>query len=320
MRTYYPPLEPYINYQLAVDALHVLYVEECGNPNGLPILFIHGGPGAGCSPEHRRFFNPHHYRIILFDQRGSGRSTPHAELRQNTTPDLINDIETIRQHLQIEKWVIFGGSWGSTLGLIYAETHSEKVLGLILRGIFLCRQQDIDWFYQKGANYIFPEYWSDYLAPVPTEQQHDLVKAYYQLLTSQDKEIALNAAKSWSVWEGRCSTLLINEHIVHDFADPYFALSFARIECHYFINHIFLAENYIIQNANCLHNIPGIIIHGRYDIVCPFNNAWTLHQAWPTAELKIIANAGHAASEPGIFDALITATDDMALKFKENYL
>ncbi|MBI3345382.1 MAG: prolyl aminopeptidase [Gammaproteobacteria bacterium] len=312
MLTLYPDIKPYVQHSLAVDPQHVLHVEECGNPQGLPVLFVHGGPGAGCEPYHRRFFDPNVYRIILFDQRGCGRSVPHAELAGNNTQALVSDIERIRDHLGIERWVLFGGSWGSTLALVYAETHPERVLGLILRGIFLCRPREIRWFYQEGANHIFPDYWQDFLRPIPEKERDDLLHAYYRVLTGADEIARMAAAKAWSLWEGRTLTLLENRSVVDHFSDPRTALSLARIECHYFAHDSFLAPNQILRDAHRLHNIPGVIVHGRYDIVCPLESAWDLHKAWPQAEFKIIPNAGHAASEKGITDALMRAAEDMA--------
>jgi proline iminopeptidase len=310
--TFYPDIKPYAKHTLPVEVPHVLHIEECGNPHGLPVLFVHGGPGAGCEPYHRRFFDPNIYRIILFDQRGSGRSTPHAELQGNTTQALVSDIERIREHLGIERWVLFGGSWGSTLALVYAETHPERVLGLILRGIFLCRPREIRWFYQEGANRIFPDYWQDFLRPIPEKERDDLLHAYYRVLAGADEIARMAAAKAWSLWEGRTLTLLENRSVVDHFSDPRTALSLARIECHYFVHDSFLAPNQILRDAHRLHNIPGVIVHGRYDIVCPLESAWDLHKAWPQAEFKIIPNAGHAASEKGITDALMRAAEDMA--------
>lgn len=308
----YPHIQPYVNHTLAVEAPHKLHVEECGNPNGIPVVFLHGGPGSGCEPYHRRFFNPDKYRIVLFDQRGCGRSSPHAALERNNTQALVADIELIREKLGIEKWMVFGGSWGSTLGLVYAETHPERVLGLVLRGIFLCRPKEIHWFYQEGASRIFPDYWQEYLKPIPAVDHNDLLHAYYRHLTSDNEIERMAAAKAWSMWEGRCATLKPSQSVVDHFADPFTALSLARIECHYFVNNIFLEENQILRDAHKLQNIPGVIVHGRYDVVCPIENAWELHQVWPQAVLKIVDEAGHAASEPGILSALVQATDEMA--------
>jgi len=312
MRTLYPPLEPYVRHSLAVDDTHTLYIEECGNPQGIPVVFVHGGPGGGCEPWHRQFFNPDLYRVVLFDQRGCGRSTPHAELHDNTTPLLLEDMETIRRHLAIERWLVFGGSWGSTLGLLYAEHHPERVLALIVRGIFLCRAQDIAWFYQSGASRLFPDYWQDFLAPVERCKQRDMVAAYHELLTGDDEITRLAAAKAWSIWEGRTSTLQTRPDLVEHFGGSHVALSMARIECHYFINEAFIQPNQILQQAHRLSGIPGVIVHGRYDVVCPVDQAFALQQAWPDAKLHIMPDAGHSAGEPAIADALVRAADEFA--------
>lgn len=313
MLSLYPDIKPYANHSLPVDDVHALHIEECGNPQGLPVVFVHGGPGAGCEPFHRRFFDPNMYRIVLFDQRGAGRSTPHAELSNNTTQHLVADMEAIRGHLGIERWVVFGGSWGSTLGLVYAETHPDRVLGLILRGIFLCLPREIQWFYQDGASRLFPDYWEDYVKMVAVGERDDMVSAYYRLLTGDNEIARMAAAKAWSTWEGRCSTLKPKSEVVNHFSDPRTALSLARIECHYFMNNSFLEHDQIIREARRLKDIPGVIVHGRYDVVCPIENAWRLHQAWPQAELKIIADAGHSATESGIIDALVGATRAMSV-------
>lgn len=312
MRGFYPEIQPYVRHTLAVDDMHQLYIEESGNPQGIPVVFLHGGPGAGCEPFQRCFFDPARYRIVLFDQRGCGKSTPHAELAGNTTQDLVADIERIREHLGIERWLVFGGSWGSTLGLVYAETHPERVLGLVLRGIFLCRPRDIRWFYQDGASCIFPDYWEDYLAPIPPAERGDMVKAYYTRLTGDDEVTRMAAAKAWSLWEGRTATLLPRQSVIEHFGSPFTALSLARIECHYFINDSFLRPGQILDDAHRLKNIPGVIVHGRYDVVCPVEQAFALHAAWPEAQLEIVADAGHSATECGIVDALVRATDGFA--------
>lgn len=316
MLSLYPDIKPYATHGIKVDEVHTLHVEECGNPEGLPVVFVHGGPGAGCEPYHRRFFDPNVYRIVLFDQRGAGRSAPHAELIDNTTPHLVADMERIRTELGIERWVVFGGSWGSTLGLVYAETHPARVLGLILRSIFLCTPWEIHWFYQEGASHLFPDYWEDYLKPVPPEERREMVAAYYRLLTGSNEIARMAAAKAWSTWEGRCSTLRPRAEVVNHFADPHTALSLARIECHYFMHDSFLTPDQIIRDAPRLRTIPGVIVHGRYDVVCPVENAWRLHQAWPESELRIIVDAGHSATEPGTIDALVNATQAMALRLK----
>ncbi len=276
------------------------------------MLFLHGGPGAGCEPYHRQFFDPKLYRIVLFDQRGCGRSRPHGALESNTTAALIEDIERIRDELEIERWVIFGGSWGSTLGLAYAETHPKCVLGLILRGIFLCRRRDIHWFYQDGANRLFPDYWQDFIGPIPAEERTQLINAYYQRLTGADEVNRMAAAKAWSVWEGRTATLQPNAKVLDQFSNPHVALALARIECHYFKNDAFLEKNQLLRDAGRLRDIPGVIVHGRYDAICPLEQAYALHAVWPEGRLEIVQDAGHAASEPGIVDALIKATREMA--------
>ncbi|KAA0874621.1 prolyl aminopeptidase [Nitrincola tapanii] len=309
MRSLYPEITPYAEHYLPVDDLHTLYIEESGHPQGLPVLFIHGGPGGGSSPQHRRFFNPERYRIIVFDQRGCGRSTPHACLERNTTQHLIADIESIRCHLEIKEWLLFGGSWGSTLALAYAQEHPEAVLGLILRGIFLCRDQDIQWFYQRGASAVFPDYWQDYLQVIPEEEREDLLQAYYQRLTSDNELARMAAAKAWSVWEGRCSTLQPNPDLAAHFAEPHVALAMARIEAHYFVHQAFLAPDQLLKNAARIRHLPCTLVHGRYDLVCPLEQAHALHQVMPDAELHIIRDAGHSAFEPGITDNLIRATD-----------
>ena len=312
MQTFYPEIKPYQRHQIAVEPPHELYVDESGNPDGIPVLFVHGGPGAGCGRYDRRFFDPEVYRIVLFDQRGAGRSRPHAELHNNTTQKLVEDIEIIRTTLGIDKWVLFGGSWGSTLSLVYAETYPERVLGLILRGIFLCRPQDLHWFYQDGASRIFPDFWEDFIHPIPAEERGDMIAAYHRYLTGDNEILQMSAAKSWSLWEGRCATLRPNQDVVDSFTEPHRALSLACIEAHYFVNNTFLEEDQILRNAYKLAGIPGVIVHGRYDMICPLDNAFSLHQAWPDSQLQIIRDAGHASRETGIVDALIRATDEMA--------
>ena len=312
MQELFPDLEPYVRHSLAATAPHVLYIEECGNPDGIPVLFVHGGPGAGCERYHRRFFDPQRYRIILFDQRGCGRSTPHAHLEHNSTQALIADIEQIRVLLHVEQWLLFGGSWGSTLSLAYAETHPERILGLILRGIFLCRPRDLHWFYQDGANHLFPELWEHYLAPIPLEERGNLMQAFHKRLTCADEIQRMAAAKAWSVWEGSTATLRQNPMVINHFADPYVALALARIENHYFVHDAFLEPDQLLRDASRLANIPGIIVHGRYDVVCPVEQAVALHHVWPQATLKIIDDAGHSATEPGTLRALVNATEDFA--------
>lgn len=312
MQIFYPEIKPYQRHQIAVEPPHELYVDESGNPDGIPVLFVHGGPGAGCGKYDRRFFDPETYRIILFDQRGAGRSRPHAELENNTTQKLVEDIEVIRKTLGIDKWVLFGGSWGSTLSLVYAQTHPERVLGLILRGIFLCRREDLLWFYQAGANRLFPDFWDDFVAQIPEAERSDMIGAYYRQLIGDNQIQQMTAAKIWSCWEGRTATLKPCQDVVDSFTEPHRALSLARIEAHYFVNDAFLEHNQILRDAHKLAGIPGVIVHGRYDVICPLDNAYALHKAWPGSELQIIREAGHASREPGIVDALIRATDDLA--------
>ena len=312
MLTLYPEIEPYARHHLAVDDTHELYLEESGNPDGMPVLVVHGGPGGGCEDYHRRFFDAERFRIILMDQRGAGRSTPLAELEVNTTAHLVDDMEKVRHVLGIDRWMLFGGSWGSTLSLVYAETYPENVLGLVLRGIFLCRPRDIHWFYQDGASRIFPDYWQDFLEPIPEGERDNLVAAYYRRLTSDNELEQIQAAKAWSIWEGRCATLHPNPKVVEHFGHPHVAIALARIECHYFMNQSFLEPDQILRNADRLADIPGIIVHGRYDMVCPLENALALSAEWPRASLRIIRDAGHSASEPAIVDALMHGVDEVA--------
>ncbi len=316
MMTLYPEIKPYQTHRLAVTEPHNLYIEESGDPDGIPVLFVHGGPGGGCSGKNRCFFDPERYRIILFDQRGAGRSTPHAELENNHTQALLDDIEAIREHLGIEQWLLFGGSWGSTLSLLYAQSYPERVMGLILRGIFLCRDEDLQWFYQHGASLIFPDYWQDYLHPIPKDRRDHMIQAYYDLLTGDNELARMGAAKAWSLWEGRCATLRPNHEVVEHFGEPHVALALARIEAHYFINQGFIEPDQILKNADKLSDIPGIIVHGRYDMICTLDNAVSLHDRWPESQLNIIRDAGHASSEPSIIDALVRATKDMAKRFR----
>ena len=312
MRTLYDPIEPYDSGHLTVSDVHQLYYEQCGNPNGKPVVFLHGGPGAGLVPEYRQFFDPSVYRVILFEQRGCGRSTPHASLEANTTWDLVSDIERIREHLGVERWLVFGGSWGSTLALAYAETHPERVTGLILRGIFLGRQNETRWFYEEGqgASAIFPEMWEQYVRIIPEAERSDMVRAYYRRLTSDDAAVRLEAARAWSLWEACALKLIPDQKLIDEFTEPDLAIAVARIECHYFINNCFFeTDNYLIENVDRIRHIPSVIVHGRYDIVCAIMNAWDLHKAWPEAKLEIIPDAGHSVTEPGICDALVRATD-----------
>ena len=313
MRQLYPPIEPYKQGKLPVSDLHTLYYEESGNPSGKPVVVLHGGPGGGSIPLYRRFFDPQRWRIILFDQRGCGRSTPHAELEENTTWDLVADIEKLRLHLSIDQWTVFGGSWGSTLSLAYAQTHPTCCSALVLRGIFMLRPKEIQWFYQSGASYIFPDAWEGYLAPIPESEQGDLIKAYYQRLTSPDQRTRQVAARAWSVWEASTSKLVPDDSLIQQFSTDSFADAFARIECHYFVNGgFFTAENQLLSNIDRIRHIPSVIVQGRYDVVCPMTSAWALHRAWPEAEFIVIETAGHSATEPGTTSALVEATDRFA--------
>lgn len=313
MREPYPPIEPFNEFFLNVSDLHTIHVEEAGNPKGKPVVFLHGGPGGGIEPIYRQYFNPEKWRIILFDQRGCGQSTPFAELRDNTTWDLVRDIEMIRKYLNIEKWVVFGGSWGSTLSMAYAETHSERVKGLILRGIFMLRRKELHWFYQEGANYIYPDAWEHYLKPIPSEERGDLLNAFYKRLTSNDKQTRLDAARAWSIWEGSTSKLYPNDQLIDRFGEEDFAEAFARIECHYFVNRgWFNPEDQLLQNIDRIRHVPASIVQGRYDVVCPTTSAWDLHKAWPEAEFHVVPDAGHSMTEPGIRSRLIEITDQFA--------
>ena len=313
MRELYPVIRPFRHGRLQVSGIHTIYFEECGNPRGKPIVFLHGGPGGGIDSIHKRYFDPRKWRIVLFDQRGAGKSTPHAELRENTTWDLVADIERLREHLAIGSWVVFGGSWGSTLALAYSETHPERVKGIVLRGIFLLRRFELEWFYQKGASFLFPDAWEDYLKPIPPRERGDLMMAYHKRLTSKDPKIRLEAARAWSIWEATTSKLRVDPKTVKQFNDPKFAEAFARIECHYFVNGGFLdKETKLLDDVHRLRKIPGVIVQGRYDVVCPMTSAWDLHRAWPEAKLIVVPDAGHSMTEPGTRHALITETEKMA--------
>jgi len=305
----HPEIEPFDSGHLRVDDLHSVYYEQCGNPKGKPAVFVHGGPGGGSNPVHRRFWDPKVYRVVLFDQRGCGRSTPHAELRNNTTWDLIADMERIREHLGIERWQLFGGSWGSTLSLAYAQQHPDRVTEMVLRGIFLLRPREIQWYYQEGASRIFPEAWQKFLEPIPVEERDDLVGAYHRRLTSLDREERLRAARAWSMWEGSTSRLVPDPELIERTGESTFAEAFARIECHYFINGgFFQDDDYLVDRIDRVAHIPAIIVHGRYDIVCPAENAYHLHRAWPNSELIIAGQSGHSALEPEITSYLVEAT------------
>ena len=309
-RTLYPEIEPFDSGFLSVSPLHRVYYEQCGKPDGKPVVFLHSGPGAGCNAKSRRFFDPAHYRIVLFDQRGCGRSTPHAELTDNTTWHLVQDIELLRSHLGIERWQVFGGSWGSTLALAYAQSHPERVTELVLRGIFMLRRWELEWFYQRGCDALFPDVWEQYLAAIPAAEHGDLMSAYHRRLTSADPQVRLAAARAWAVWEGATSFLLQDEAHIASSGEDDFALAFARIENHFFVNGgFFEVDGQLLRDVARIRRIPAVIVQGRYDVVCPLRSAWDLHRAWPEADLRIVADAGHSAFEPGITHELIAATD-----------
>ena len=311
MNKLYPPIEPYNEFFLKVSKLHTIYVEESGNPTGKPVIFLHGGPGGGSEPIYRQYFNPQKWRIIIFDQRGCGKSLPHAELEENTTWDLVNDIEMIREYLKIDSWVVFGGSWGSTLSLSYAIKNSKRCKGLILRGIFMLRKIEIDWFYQEGCSYIFPDEWENYLKIIPENERSNLVNAYYKRLISKDKKTRIEAAKAWSTWEARTSKLIQTKDSLHHFDNEKVAEAFARIECHYFINKgFFKNDGWILENIYKIQHIPNVIIQGRYDVVCPVRSAWDLHKAWNNSNLIIIKDAGHSMLEKNIQSELINYTNN----------
>lgn len=312
-RKLYPVIEPYRMGHLVVPGGHEVYWEECGNPHGKPALFVHGGPGAGADAKARRFFDPARYRIVLFDQRGCGRSRPHASLEQNTTWDLVADIERLRDHLGIEQWLVFGGSWGSTLSLAYAQSHPGRVTELVLRGIFMLRQRELAWFYQEGASAMFPDRWEAYAQAIPPEERHDFMRAYYRRLTGNDPSVARAAARAWAMWEGSTSLLYPDEDNVSRWGEDKFALAVARIECHYFVHGGFMrSEDQLLAGVDRIRHIPAVIVQGRYDVVCPMITAWELHKAWPEADFRVVADAGHSALEPGNTHELIKATDRFA--------
>ena len=309
-RTLYPAIEPYRSGWLRVSPLHEIYWEESGNPKGKPALFVHGGPGAGADPRSRRFFDPKRYRIVVFDQRGCGRSRPHASLEDNTTWHLVADIERLRTFLGIERWLVFGGSWGSTLALAYSQAHPRRVSELVLRGIFMLRKWEIDWFYQDGAGALFPDRWEDYLAAIPSRERGDLVAAYYRRLTSPNRATRVRAARAWSIWEAATSHLLTNDSNIDKWGEEDFAVAVARIECHYFVNKGFLRrEDQLLRGVARIRHIPSVIVQGRYDVVCPIRTAWDLHRRWPEADFRVVPDAGHSALEPGNTHELVSATD-----------
>jgi proline iminopeptidase len=304
----YPEVEPYAAGMLELDGVHRMYWEQCGHPAGAPVVFLHGGPGAGSAPAHRRFFDPAHYRIVVYDQRGAGRSRPLGELRNNTTPLLVEDLERLRRHLGIHRWLVFGGSWGSTLALAYAQSHPERCTGLILRGIFLCRQSEIEWFLY-GLRHFFPEAWRAFAGVIPESERGDLLRAYYRRLIDADPAVHMPAARAWSIYEGSCSTLLASPETVAYFASEVVALGLARIEAHYFIHNIFMPENALLERIKRVRQLPAVIVQGRYDAVCPIVTADDLHQAWPEAQYVVVPDAGHSAWEPGICAELVRATE-----------
>ena len=311
----YPPITPYNSGYLRVSPLHELYYEECGNPQGKPVVFLHGGPGAGINAAARRFFDPSIYRIILFEQRGAGKSRPHASTEDNTTWRLVEDIETLRTFMGVERWQVFGGSWGSTLALAYAQQHPERVTELVLRGIFLLRPKEIQWFYQQGASFVFPDHWENFLAPVPEAERDDIVASYARLLSSRNQDELLRAARAWSLWEGVTSNLEMADAGVTQFAADEFALALARLEVHYFVNNGFFDDpDNLLRNIDTIRDIPTIIVQGRYDLVCPMMSAWDLHKAWPEAGFVIVPDAGHSSFEPGTIHELVLATDRFAGK------
>jgi len=312
LRALYPPIDPYATGHLDVGDGHTIYYERCGKPGGKPAVFLHGGPGGGISPDHRRLFDPQFYDVLLFDQRGCGRSTPYADLHANTTWHLVADIEKLRHVAGVEKWLVFGGSWGSTLALAYAETHPQHVSELVVRGVYTVTKAEIDWYYQFGVSEMFPEKWQRFLAPIPPDERHDMVTAYHKRLNAEDRAQQLEAAQAWSIWEGETITLLPNAQYTKAFSDAHFALAFARIENHFFYHNAWLEDGQLLRDAYKLHGIKGTIVHGRYDMPCPARYAYQLHQAWPDADYHLIEGAGHAFNEPGILDALIRATDKFA--------
>ena len=310
MRELYPAIEPYRQGLLKVSNLHTIYFEESGNPQGKPVVILHGGPGGGSQPLYRQYFNPDLWRIVQFDQRGCGKSTPHAELTENTTWHLVEDIETLRKYLNINDWVVSGGSWGSALALAYSQAHPEYCQALILRGIFMLRRKELAWFYQEGAGYLFPEAWEQYVELIPTDERHDMIAAYYRRLISDDQQVRSQAARTWSIWEASTSKLIPDLELITRFGSAEFADAFARLECHYFVNQgFFMSEMQLLENVDRIRHIPTTIVQGRYDVVCPMFTAWELHQAFPEAEFIVVPDAGHSMTEFGIRSALINASD-----------
>jgi proline iminopeptidase len=310
----YPAFEAFDDGFLAVSDLHTIHYEQSGDPDGIPVIVLHGGPGGGMRAEYRRYFDPNKWRIIQLSQRGCGKSTPFAELRENTTWGLVEDIEKLRIHLEIKQWAVFGGSWGSTLSLAYSQSHTEACLALFLRGIFLVRKRELEWFYQEGCSRIYPDTWEDYVAAIPEDERDDFISAYYKRLTDDDPNIRQAAARAWSVWEASTSKLMQDKNLMQSFGEDKFAEAFARIECHYFINNCFFdEENYLLNRMDRIRHLPGVIVQGRYDVVCPAESAWALHKAWPEAEFHMVQDAGHSVSERGIQEKLVEATDSFTL-------
>jgi proline iminopeptidase len=315
----YPEIKPYARHMVEVDDTHQVYVDESGTPDGIPVVFVHGGPGSGCEYDSRCFFNPEKYRIILFDQRGSGRSKPHAETKNNTVQHLIGDMEKVREFLKIDQWMLFGGGWGSMLSIAYAEAHADHVLAMVLRGIFLGRKSDVDWVYQEGASRFYPDHWEDFVAPIPEADRGDMVAAYHKRIDGADELARMSAIKAWSRWEADISSMHPNARLVKHFSDPHRATARARLGLHYYTNACFLEDNQLLDNVDVISEIPGIIVHGRYDMLCPLQNAYDLHEGWPISQLFIVREAGHSATEAALIDALIRATRDMALRFEADF-
>lgn len=312
MHTLYPAIQPYESHELPVGKPHRLYVEETGNPEGIPVLILHPGPGASGNSYLRRFFDPQVYRMILFDQRGCGRSTPHCEIKNNTTQDLLEDIDTIRNHLDIKRFMLFGGGWGCLLALLYAQLYAQQISGLLLHRIFLGRKNDVAWFYQRGASLIYPDYWQEFTSIVPEEMRSDIPRYYARCLQGDNELARMAAAKNWALWQARCSSLQPHLSVIDQYSEPHFAVALATLESHFIINNYFIEDNQVLKNASKIRHIPAYLIHGRYDMVCPLSSAWELHQALPTSNLSIVRDAGHSDRESGIIDALVTAGKEMA--------
>lgn len=312
MHTLYPAIKPYRCHELAVSAPHLLYLEETGNPQGLPVIVLHAGPGSGVDGYLRRFFDPQVYRIILFDQRGCGRSTPCGKTDLNSTWDLLDDLEAVREYLGLSRFMLWGGGWGCLLALLYAQSYPQQICSLLLHGIFLGRQQDIQWLYQHGANRVYPDYWQEFIQNIPENKRHDVVKYYYDCLQSNNELARMSAAKNWALWQGRCSSLQPHQIILEQYNDPHFALTLATLESHYLLNQFFIEENQILANAHKIRHIPTYLIHGRYDMISPLATAWELHQELPSSNLSIVRDAGHSDREAGMIEALIIASKELS--------